>query len=183
MDYKRALKVWGLVLVIATVIITIYTFTYNISHKNKIKEQLDITDDEVTSVNYKQLVADIKAVEDGKNLKYAKGIEKGEQYKVNGIPNNTTESTKMFYGDRYTVVYLPSTDISVYDFYANGRCVYSVVNSALNQKGQHRKITANVKFTILYTIIIVMAIIELILYIKHQKISKNNKNIEDKKSV
>ena len=75
MNYKRALRVWGLVLVLSILIVAVYTTTYNISHKNRIKEKLDLTDDEIQSINYKQLIADIKVVEDGRDLKYAKEIK------------------------------------------------------------------------------------------------------------
>lgn len=179
MNYKRALKVWGLVLVLAILIVTIYTITFNILHKNKIKEKLDLTDDEIQSVNYKQLVADIKAVEDGNRLKYAKIIEETN----NNKSNNDSDKEDVLYGDGYTVKLPDATDVVVYDFYTNGRCVYSVVINTGSQEEQHREMTAHTKFTILYVIIAIIVIVEFWLYIKYKKISKKNKNIEDKKSV
>ena len=182
MNYKRALRVWGLVLVLSILIVAVYTTTYNISHKNKIKEKLDLTDDEIQSINYKQLIADIKAVEDGRDLKYAKEIKEKDN-NSKSANNIAVISTTKYYGDGYTVAFPEATDVCIYEFYTNGRCVYSVVINMWQQPGQRREMTAHVKFTILYTIISIMVIIELILYIKYKKISKNNKNIEDKKTV
>lgn len=182
MNYKRALRVWGLVLVTTIIIVLVYSISYNIRHNNQIKEKLGLTEEEMKSVNYKQLVADIKAVEDGKGLKYAKEIKEKDN-NSKSANNIAVISTTKYYGDGYTVAFPDATDVFIYEFYTNGRCVYSVVINMWHQPGQRREMTAHTKFTMLYIIIAVIAIIEFILYIMYKKISKNNKNVEDKKSV
>ena len=180
MNYKRALKVWGIVLVTSLIIVLIYSISYNIKHKNQIKEKLGLTEEEIQSVNYKQLVADIKLVEERKGLKYSHEIEdynNGRESKIAPVVAIT------YYGDGYTVSKPQATDVIIYDFYINGRCVYSVINNTWLQSGERREITAHTKFTILYVVIAIMGIIEMILFIKYKKISKNNKNIEDEKTV
>ncbi|MBQ3408758.1 MAG: hypothetical protein IJH12_06125 [Clostridia bacterium] len=72
MNYKRICVVLGAIFVLLCLILCINTTKENIIHKKQIESILNFSEEQKKSVNYKQLIADIKYIEDGKGIKYAK---------------------------------------------------------------------------------------------------------------
>ncbi len=177
MNYKRAVRLLGIILVISIIIVTGYKIVDTVSSSKKIEEKLELSTDEKDSINYKHLVADIKAVESGGKPRYAKEIADNAN-NGNSVVNIAAEDSIIFYGDGYTIGKIRATDATIYEFYLKGRCTYiSIVNEGKTT------ITKNTKDLLLLVILVIMACVEFTLYIKYKKQLKNNKIIEDKKSV
>ena len=164
MNYKRAIKLLGIILVLSIILVIGYIIIDSISQKSEIKKKIYLKEEERRFVSYNQLITDIKSIENGGKIKYAKIVN---------ASNNQTS-----YGEGYLVIESDTSEGAIYEFYVNGRCVY--ISQVNNKKSSMTKKTKN---TLLFIIIFIMGITEIIFYTKYKKDIKNNKIVEDKKSV
>ena len=164
MDYKRACKLLGIILIISIILVIGYVIIDSFSQRNEIKNKVYLKDEERRFVSYNQLITDIKSIENGGKIKYAKIVN---------ASNNQTS-----YGEGYSVMQSDTSEGVMYEFYVNGRCVY--ISQVENKKSSMTKQTKN---ALLFIIIVIMGIMEFVFYIRYKKEIKNNKVIEDKKSV
>ena len=72
MNFKRASTVLGIILILTCTMVLVNNTKENMVHKKQIESKLNFSEESKKSVNFRQLVEDIKAIEDGKNIKYAK---------------------------------------------------------------------------------------------------------------
>ena len=61
MDYKRACKLLGIILIISIILVIGYVIIDSFSQRNKIKNKVYLKDEERRFVSYNQLITDIKS--------------------------------------------------------------------------------------------------------------------------
>ncbi len=181
MDYKRAFRLLGIILIITIILVVGYITIDGISHRDKIKKEINLSDEEKAQVNYNKLIKDIEYTENGKGIKYAKVAKENKNDASGKVIVPSTD--KEYYGEGYIIVALDVTDAVILDFYVNGRCIYAIQSGGYGDAARIPKMTHNVKYYLLIGITVIMGVLEIIFYHKYKKQSKSNKIIEDKKSV
>lgn len=159
MNYKRICITLAMIIVVCVALVGIFNIKREYEHTKKIESILDFSDQEKSSLNYQDLIRDIKSLENGKGIKYAKNSSEDDNPNKGGNVKITVES-KEYQGDGYKIDIYKAGETSIYSIYKDDECIYSV--SSDMQKEQNKiKVTS-----IIYIIIILCAILEFIFLFK-----------------
>lgn len=161
MDCKRISTVLGIILILSCTIVLISNTKENMIHKKQIESKLNFSEEEKKSVNFRQLVEDIKAIEDGNNLKYAKKDSSETQNNEGGV--KLVVYGNEYKGDGYLVRTSSVEDTMMYEFIKGEDCVYCISESTLEMSTENNnKFTKKSKSIIIYVIIGIMVVSEII---------------------
>ena len=72
MKYKRTLILTLITIIIVISMICALFIIRNSIDKYRIKKQIELSEEEKSNLNYEQLIEDIKSLENGHGIKYAK---------------------------------------------------------------------------------------------------------------
>lgn len=186
MKSKKSIISILITIIIAILIICTMFIVRNLMTKDKIESKIKLSKDEKNSLNYEQLIEDIKSVEDGHGVKYAKKKEKQTtDNKIVDIINAGNDlinsNGDLYIGDGYTISYFIGGELIQYEFYTNdSKLIYSVkeyVPLESIQEHNERTMEENKPNIIFYGgvggIIILAIVICVVIYRKSGKVDKN----------
>lgn len=182
MNFKRISTVLGIILILSCAVVLINTTKENIIHRKQIESKLDLKDEEKKNLNYRHLVEDIKSVEEGKSIKYAKQASSETQNSGNGV--KLVVYDKEYKGDGYSVRIMSAidqkNDTKMYEFIRNDECVYCVSTDTIdNLTGKNKAFSRATKNIVVYGLLGIITVIEIVLLVMSRKDAMN----KDKQSV
>ena len=175
-----------IVLIFITIIIAIsITATMfivkNSMAKDKIKGKIKLSEEEKSNLNYEQLIEDIKSLENGHGVKYAKKQERqstGDKIEdiINAGNDFISGKGELYIGDGYTISNVLMPEMIEYDFYTNdNKLIYSIQNGVpLETVKEHnermiQKNSSNIIFYgIIALIIVATSVICIVIYRKER---------------
>ena len=127
MKSKKSIVSIGITIIIAVLIICTMFIVRNTMAKDKIKSKVKLSEEEKNSLNYEQLIEDIKSLENGHGVKHAKKQER--QSIGNKIENTINVGNDLYIGNGYTISHMLMPEMIEYDFYTNDKkLIYSIQN-------------------------------------------------------
>ena len=172
MKSKKSIVSIGITIIIAVLIICTMFIVRNTMAKDKIKSKVKLSEEEKNSLNYEQLIEDIKSLENGHGVRHAKKRE--IQSTGNKIRSIANAGNDLYIGNGYTISHMLMPEMGEYDFYTNDKkLIYSIQNGVpleTLQEHNERMIKENSSSIIFYgaivLIIVVTSVICIILYKK-----------------
>ena len=176
MKYKRICIVLGIIIALSFVVLAIKSVRADIEIKKNIESRINLSEEEKRAFKYNQMVDDIKAVENGSQLRHAKP---SEGKKSDDIVSLTV--AKYYFGDGYTVKYTPAADALIYEFYVGENPVYTVVTSTgWGKDGNTGTLNILVSKLINYSVFTLMIVAELVFFVLYKKsLIKENKDVKE----
>lgn len=160
MKSKKSIVSIGITIIIAVLIICTMFIVRNTMAKDKIKSKVKLSEEEKNSLNYEQLIEDIKSLENGHGVKHAKKQER--QSTGNKIENTINVGNDLYIGNGYTISHMLMPEMIEYDFYTNDKkLIYSIQNGVpleTVQEHNERVIKENSSSIIFYGAIVLIIV-------------------------
>lgn len=162
---NRPIRLIGIIIICVTVILIISGIKGDVDHTKRIENALNMSEECKQQLNYKHLVADIKAVENRKKPKHAKETEVKDGAQIMGV--QVDSGRKEYVGEGYTIKLPPASDVTIYAFYHDDESIYSYVGDKYEEASNAvPRIAKTILIVVLYGGLILT---ELILCIKYSK--------------
>ncbi len=166
MNYKKICTILAIIIIACVALVGVLNIKSEYEHTQRIENILDFSDQEKSSINYQNLIRDIKLIENGKKIKYAKNTSGVDSSNKDGNVKVVVES-KEYQGDGYTIDTYKTSGTPIYNIYVGDECVYSVSENMLKEQKRNKKI--ELMATIMYVIISICIVLELIFLFKWAK--------------
>lgn len=177
MNYKKNCITLAIIIIACGALLGIFNIKREYEHTKKIESILNFSNQEKSSLNYQNLIRDIKSLENGKGVKHAKNTAENEGSNNSENVKIVVES-KEYQGEGYKIDIYNTGETSIYNIYKNDKCVYSVSENILEEHKKSKKVgTISI---IIYVVIIICVILELIFLFKY-KFSKSSVQADAKK--
>ena len=159
MKSKKIISIFIIIIIAITVIATMFIVKNSMDRK-KIESKINLSEEEKNSLNYEQLIEDIKSLENGHGVKHAKKQER--QSIGDKIESTINAGNDLYIGNGYTISHMIMPEMIEYDFYTNDKkLIYSIRNGVpleTVQEHNERVIKENSSSIIFYGAIVLIIV-------------------------